>query len=111
MAPVNQKLEPNQAPSDEAAQDQGPTYDSLKGTFTTETLHLASIDDRFDAYPKEVQNMRIAFATVMDPIVRMREDSKARAAREFSLALTLLEEACMHSIKWHFTKLKQDKEG
>lgn len=61
---------------------------------------LCGINERFDNEPWNVQSVRYQFAKLMDRLCVQREKAgRSEAWRNFSLAITHLEDACMRFIK------------
>lgn len=81
------------------------TFDFLKERNCEEALNLCSINERFDSEPEEVRNLRASYVEVMDLLVIARDKAwRSEAGRNYSIAITELENSCMRAIKWAYSK-------
>lgn len=65
---------------------------------------LCGINERFDNEPWNVQSVRYQFAKLMDRLCVQREKAgRSEAWRNFSIAITDLENACIRAIKWLYS--------
>jgi len=65
---------------------------------------LCGINERFDNEPWNVQSLRYQFAKLMDILCTQRENAgRSEAGRNFSIAITELENSCIRSIKWLYS--------
>lgn len=71
---------------------------------SVEAKLLCGINERFENEPWNVQSVRYQFAKLMDRLCVQRENAgRSEAWRNFSIAITELENACIRTIKWLYS--------
>ena len=66
---------------------------------------IASIDSMMDENTEEVQEIRRSYAHIAQRLIDARDKAwRWNTWRECSVALTLIEQACMHEVKAFFAK-------
>lgn len=69
-----------------------------------EAKNLAWINERFENESVLVQSIRYDFWLKFTALLKHRDDAwRSEAGRNFSLAITHLEDACMRFIKWIYS--------
>lgn len=73
-------------------------YKDLK--FTWEVKNLCSINERFDTEADDVKVIRISYANIMELLISWREEFwRSEAGRNYSIAITELENSCIRAVK------------
>lgn len=66
---------------------------------------LCWINDRFEAEPESVKLARLDFAEIAVHLISRKESAwRSEAGRNYALAITHLEDACIRTIKWLYTE-------
>ncbi|MHA1482474.1 MAG: hypothetical protein ACTSQA_03435 [Candidatus Heimdallarchaeaceae archaeon] len=72
--------------------------------YSTEALMLCSINDRFDNELLDVKIMREMYVKIADLLIKSRDTvGRGEAGRNYSIAITELENSCMRAIKGPFS--------
>lgn len=65
---------------------------------------LCGINERFENEPIGIQKTRYNFAKLMNTLCLLRENAgRSEAWRNFSIAITELENSCIRAIKWLYS--------
>lgn len=69
-----------------------------------ESKLLCWINERFENEREDVKSVRYQFAKLMDRLCVQREKvGRSEAGRNFSIAITELENSCIRAIKWLYS--------
>lgn len=75
--------------------------------YSEEIRDLASINERFDKEPVQVQEMRLQFADLFGALIAIRAVAFTPSiTRNASIAITELQKACMFAIKCAYDQEK-----
>ena len=81
----------------------------MKNTYVTEALMLCSINERFDNESSEVKTIRSMYVSIANELIFLREWVwRSEAWRNYSIAITDLENSCIRAVKWLYSP-KLDK--
>lgn len=79
------------------------TYKSLD--FSEEVMILCSINERFDNEAPQIQVFRASYGNIMQKLTLLRDEAwRGEAGRNYSIAITELENSLMRAIKWYYSK-------
>lgn len=68
--------------------------------YSNEIRYLASINERFDNEPIQIQEMRLQFADLFGALIAIKTVAKSGdIVRDACIAITDLQKACMFAIK------------
>lgn len=80
---------------------EAPTLEALKERYSPEVLNLCSINERFEQESPEVQMTRLNYADIFNLLTLKRDiTGRSEAGRNFSIAITELENSCIRAVKW-----------
>ena len=80
-------------------------YGYLQSIYTPEQLALCSINERYDKEAQEVKDIRYQAIILMFILTRARDEAgRSDAWRNYSIAITNLEDSCMRAVKWFYSK-------
>ena len=84
---------------------EAPSYESLLEVFSSEVLNLCSINERFENEDTEIQMTRLNYAYIFQTLTIKRDDvGRSEAGRNFSIAITELENSCIRAVKGFYSK-------
>lgn len=67
---------------------------------SSESKYICGINDRFENESTEIQELRVAYAQLANILlVKQKEAGHSDAGRNYSIAITDLENSCMRTIK------------
>lgn len=73
--------------------------------YSEEVKQLCSIDDRFYNEPIDVQDIRTKYADIFTILTQARDNTgRSEAWRNYSIAITELENSCIRAIKALYSK-------
>ena len=82
-----------------------PSYESLVERFGPEVLSLCSINERFVYESTEVQMTRLDYANIFQTLTLKRNEAgRSEAGRNFSIAITELENSCIRAVKGLYSR-------
>lgn len=82
-----------------------PTLETLREVYSPEVLNLCSINERFEKEDSEVQKTRVDYAHIFQTLTIKRDEAgRSEAGRNFSIAITELENSCIRAIKGMYSK-------
>ena len=82
-----------------------PTLEALKELYSQEVLNLCSINERFEKEESAIQMIRLAYANIFKTLTFNRDEAgRSEAGRNFSIAITELENSCIRAIKGMYSK-------
>lgn len=78
----------------------------MEYSYSDEVKNLVSIvDGRFENEPKQVQEIRLLYAEVIDRLVHFRNlAGRSESGRNASLAITHAEDSCIRAVKALYSK-------
>lgn len=73
--------------------------------FSGEVKNLCSINERFDNEPYNVKEVRVMYGDIFSVLTKKRDEAgRSEAGRNYSIAITELENSCIRAIKWLYSK-------
>jgi len=73
--------------------------------FSDEVKSLASINESFDIEPDFVIRARLIYADLFIDLIKLRDSNwRSEAGRNFSIAITELENSLIRTVKWFYAQ-------
>lgn len=86
-------------------------YEYMLTQYSKEALMLCSINERFDNESFEVKCIREMYVKIADELIKLRNVAgRSEKSRNYSIAITQLEDSCMRAVKWLYTPQLSDED-
>lgn len=84
-------------------------YGYMLTQYSKEALMLCSINESFDNESFEVKCTREMYVKIADKLIELRNSAgRSEAGRNYSIAITQIEDSCMRAIKGMYTPKLED---